>query len=68
MAYKKSLLAGGGFYPNGEFPIVDAKDVYVDDNTRLNEALASLSSYKIEVVDSLPADPDNNTIYFILGE
>ena len=68
MSYNGTIKAIAGFYANGNYPIVDAKDVYVDDNTRLNEALASLSSYKIEVVDSLPADPDSNTIYFILGE
>jgi hypothetical protein len=70
MSYNKDLLAGGGFYPNGNYPLIEAKDVYVDDNTRLDEALQNLlGNYKIEVLSSAPneTDADPNTIYFILG-
>lgn len=52
MAYNGSvdLIAGLRTKNNGTFPLVDAKDVYVDDNTRLNALLASMLA-RIEALE-----------------
>ena len=46
MAYTGSVDLISGIRPknNGTFPLVDAKDVRVDDNTRLDEALSDVNS------------------------
>lgn len=45
MAYEGSIELISGIKPknNGSFPLVDAKDVRVDDNTRLDVALQTIS-------------------------
>lgn len=36
MAYKGGVPVNSGFYPRNDFPIVDAKDIYVLDTLRLD--------------------------------
>lgn len=50
MAYQGSVDLISGIRPKngGAFPLVDAHDVYVDDNTRLDEALDRLDEYSWE--------------------
>ena len=46
MAYNGSieLISGIKAKNNGNFPLVDAKDIRIDDNTRLNEVLNLINS------------------------
>ena len=39
MSYNGAIGIGAGFYSNTSKPIIDAKDVYVDDNNRLSDIL-----------------------------
>lgn len=50
MAYQGSVDLISGIRPKngGQFPLVNAHDVYVDDNTRLDEALDRLDEYSWE--------------------
>jgi hypothetical protein len=41
-------------------------DHVVSDITNLNQHLASLGYKKIEIVSSLPANPDSETIYMVV--
>ena len=52
MAYTGSVDLISGIRPknNGKFPLVNAPDVYVDDNTRLDALLASMLS-RIEALE-----------------
>lgn len=47
MAYQGSVTLIAGLIPknNGKFPLVNAHDVYVDDDTRLDEALDRLDEF-----------------------
>ena len=53
MAYKKGIPITGGFYPmdNGDFPLVEAADVYVDDASRLSDKLSEVSDLKRAITD-----------------
>ena len=49
-----SIFIGSGMKPKGEYPLMEAYDIVVDeDGTRLDEKLASLSQGNIEVDDTL---------------
>ena len=43
MSYTGGVPVNSGFYPRNDFPIVNAEDVYVSDDQRLNEALEEIS-------------------------
>lgn len=44
MAYKGGVPVNSGFYPRNDFPIAEAKDIYVSDEQRLDTALEGLQS------------------------
>lgn len=46
MAYNKGIAITGGLYPvdDGDFPIADAKGIYVDDSTRLDQKLSNMDA------------------------
>lgn len=46
MAYKKDIPITGGFYPmdNGNFPLVNAHEVYINDSTRLDDELSDIAA------------------------
>ena len=60
MAYKKGIPLTGGLYPmdNGDFPLVEAADVYVDDNSRLSDKLseqdAAISAKYVKPASGIP--------------
>lgn len=69
MAYNGSIELISGLKPknNGNFPLVNAPDVQVDDDgTRLPAALAKIT--EVQSVDALPANPDPNVLYLIREE
>lgn len=69
MAYNGSIELISGLKPknNGDFPLVSAPDVQVDDNgTRLPAMLAKIT--EVQSVDALPANPDPNVLYLIREE
>ena len=49
MAYSGSIDLIAGIRPknNGTFPLINAHDVYVDDNTRLDEALQAAGQVEV---------------------
>ena len=44
MAYKGGVPVNSGFYPRNDFPIAEAKDIYVSDDQRLDAVLAALAA------------------------
>lgn len=69
MAYNGSIELISGLKPknNGDFPLVNAPDVQVDDDgTRLPVMLAKIT--EVQSVDALPANPDPNVLYLIREE
>lgn len=44
MAYKGGVPVNSGFYPRNDFPIAEAKDIYVSDEQRLDTVLQDLAS------------------------
>lgn len=69
MAYNGSveLISGLKTKNNGNFPLVNAPDVQVDDDgTRLPVMLAKIT--EVQSVDVLPANPDPNVLYLIREE
>jgi len=54
MAYKGGVPVNSGFYPRNDFPIVDAKDIYVSEGKRLNVKLDELSTK----IGNVPEDTD----------
>ncbi len=69
MAYNGSIELISGLKPknNGDFPLVNAPDVQVDDDgTRLPAMLAKIT--EVQSVDALPANPDPNVLYLIREE
>lgn len=44
MAYKGGVPVNSGFYPRNDFPIVEAKDIYVSDEQRLDAVLDDLKN------------------------
>lgn len=69
MAYNGSIELISGLKPknNGNFPLVNAPDVQVDDDgTRLPVMLAKIT--EVQSVDALPANPDPNVLYLIREE
>ncbi len=69
MAYNGSVELISGLKPknNGDFPLVNAPDVQVDDDgTRLPVMLAKIT--EVQSVDALPANPDPNVLYLIREE
>lgn len=69
MAYNGSieLISGLKTKNNGDFPLVNAPDVQVDeDGTRLPVMLAKIT--EVQSVDALPANPDPNVLYLIREE
>lgn len=69
MAYNGSIELISGLKPknNGDFPLVNALDVQVDeDGTRLPEMLAKIT--EVKSVDALPENPDPNVLYLIREE
>ena len=69
MAYNGSIELISGLKPknNGDFPLVNAPDVQVDeDGTRLPVMLAKIT--EVQSVDALPANPDPNVLYLIREE
>lgn len=69
MAYNGSieLISGLKTKNNGDFPLVNAPDVQVDDDgTRLPEMLAKIT--EVQSVDALPENPDPNVLYLIREE
>lgn len=69
MAYNGSIELISGLKPknNGDFPLVNAPDVQVDeDGMRLPEMLAKIT--EVQSVDALPANPDPNVLYLIREE
>lgn len=60
MAYKKGIPLTGGLYPmdNGDFPLVEAADVYVNDDTRLSDKLsaqdAAISAKYVKPASGIP--------------
>lgn len=43
MAYKGGVPVNSGFYPRNNFPIAEAKDIYVSEEQRLDEVLRDLA-------------------------
>lgn len=39
MAYKGGVPVNSGFYPRNDFPIAEAKDIYVSDEQRLDKII-----------------------------
>lgn len=69
MAYNGSIELISGLKPknNGDFPLVNAPDVQVDeDGTRLPAVLAKIT--EVQSVDALPENPDPNVLYLIREE
>lgn len=69
MAYNGSIELISGLKPknNGDFPLVNAPDVQVDeDGTRLPAVLAKIT--EVQSVDALPENPDPNVLYLICEE
>lgn len=69
MAYNGSieLISGLKTKNGGDFPLVNAPDVQVDDDgTRLPVMLAKIT--EVQSVDALPANPDPNVLYLIREE
>lgn len=69
MAYNGSIELISGLKPknNGDFPLVNAQDVQVDDDgTRLPVMLAKIT--EVQGVDVLPASPDPKVLYLIRAE
>ncbi len=69
MAYNGSIELISGLKPknNGDFPLVNAPDVQVnEDGTRLPAMLAKIT--EVQSVDALPANPDPNVLYLIREE
>lgn len=69
MAYNGSIELISGLKPknNGDFPLVNAADVQVDDDgTRLPVMLAKIT--EVQSVDALPENPDPNVLYLIREE
>lgn len=69
MAYNGSIELISGLKPknNGDFPLVNAPDVQVDDDgTRLPAMLAKIT--EVQSVDVLPENPDPNVLYLIREE
>lgn len=52
MAFKGGVPVNSGFYPRNDFPIVEAKDIYVSDAQRLDAALESMQGDINEKADS----------------
>lgn len=82
MAYNGTIQLISGITPknNGDFPLVNAKDVYVDDNTRLNTAIGKVEDTatgdlcnisiltQAEYQELINSGTVNNlTIYFVQG-
>lgn len=46
MAYNGTVQMHSGFIPqnDGDFPLLRAKDVYIDDDTRLNDRLTAIAN------------------------
>lgn len=44
MAYKGGVPVNSGFYPRNDFPIIEAKDIYVSDDQRLNQTIENLQN------------------------
>jgi hypothetical protein len=44
MAYKGGVPVNSGFYPRNDFPIANAKDIYVSDEQRLDANLQSTAA------------------------
>lgn len=69
MAYNGSIELISGLKPknNGDFPLVNAADVQVDDDgTRLPVMLAKIT--EVQSVDALPENPDPTVLYLIREE
>lgn len=69
MAYNGSveLISGLTQKNGGDFPLMNAKDVQVDDDgTRLPAKLAKIT--EVQSVDALPENPDPNVLYLIREE
>lgn len=69
MAYNGSIELISGLKPknNGNFPLVNARDVQVnEDGTRLPVMLAKIT--EVKSVDALPDNPDPNVLYLIREE
>jgi prefoldin subunit 5 len=60
MAYKGGVPVNSGFYPRNDFPIVDAKDIYVSEEQRLDDTIEELQNdineidEKIAEITSIP--------------
>ena len=52
MAYKGGVPVNSGFYPRNDFPIVEAKDIYVSDEQRLDDAIEELRNSINGMVDA----------------
>lgn len=54
---------------NGKFPLMDAVDVEMSDGSTVEESITRLNTdvKAIEKVTELPANPDPNTLYLIVG-
>lgn len=66
MAYNGSVELISGIKPKngGDFPLVNAPDVQVDDDgTRLPVVLAKIT--EVRSVDALPENPDPAVLYLI---
>ena len=58
------LISGLKTKNNGDFPLVNAPDVQVDESgTRLPVILAKIT--EVQSVDELPANPDPHILYLI---
>lgn len=69
MAYNGSIELISGLKPknNGDFPLVNAQDVQVDeDGTRLPVMLGKIT--EVQSVDALPENPTRNVMYLIREE
>lgn len=64
MAYKGGVPVNSGFYPRNDFPIVEAKDVYVSDEQRLDAAIEELRQGISNKVD----DSHNHDDRYYTGE
>ena len=52
MSYKNGVPVNSGFYPRGDFPIANAKDIYVSDEERLDVAINNLQA-SIETIPTI---------------
>ena len=68
MAYKEGVPVNSGFYPRGNYPIANAKDVYVSDEEMLDAAIAALKASIQNIINGLDGNADtldgNDSTYF----